>query len=101
MRKISDPSLLLLGSCQSTLSSRKMAPDKQCRYQRVIGVGDVSQRRLPGGNHFESQGRHYRGPVFWVPGSVKGCGEVKGAVPLQGVCAGSLGRQAAHGRLDG
>lgn len=53
MREISDPPLLLLRSCQSTLSSHKMAPDKQCRYQRVIGVGDVSQRRLPGGNHFE------------------------------------------------
>lgn len=35
--------------------------------------------------------------MSWVPGSVKGCGEVKGAVPLQGVCAGSPGRQVAHG----
>lgn len=54
MREISDPTPpLLLGSCQPTLSPRKMAPDKQCRYQRVIGVGGVSQRRPPRGNHFE------------------------------------------------
>lgn len=33
-----------------------------------------------------SQGHYYHGlVVFRVPGGVKGCGEVKGAAPLQGV----------------
>lgn len=72
------PSLLGSGTRKVTVLKGRFR-----RYQRGIGVWGCQPEEAcwrkplcPG-----PQGHHYHGPVvFWVPGSVKGCGEQKGVL---------------------